>query len=467
MSQSVRWESIDPRTNAHVEYDPSTSTLLEEAFQNSVERVRITLGGNMFLVDLTDMRQYNAQGLSRGVRRLASGDMSLRLPPFDHSVLKLCVETSGIIDQQISSTLRQLHDRKLRVSEAPVASMECFLEVYKWILEILSQEVIVRKYSGSPSDQALCRVPLGQQVEPYFANVAGGSMYRRKVLSVLGMRNLLVHGPAIFNDLLAKLFSGNPQDYASHTGLSKMKHYTGNTVDLDTVVLNPQRQLKEINQLLSPKHYRSADEFERSPDCALMARNQGSQLISNFIDRMGLSEREVKSRNLEIAERGFHVATDNTDRGRFAMWQYRNVGVSTFHVNVPCIEDVIGALLLAPYHLAKAFAVAVTANTSPEKAVNDFFEDCVSDSCFNGKWKAIEAFLHTWEQLDNIPQILSRLQQEHQESFRSLLALPDRRAERDLMVKLVNEKQLSGQDEKHMKRRIAASDVDLWIQATN
>ncbi|CUG16262.1 Hypothetical protein, putative [Bodo saltans] len=473
MADTARWVSIDPRSNSVVAYDEATSTMLEEAFQNGVHRVQISLGNanNLFIVDLKKMRQFNAQGLSRELRRVEAASNSqtqLKLPAFNVEVFKMCIEAMSTIDRNNASILHQLHDRKLRACETPIA-VDSFLEVYNWILEILSQDVMVAKYSGSQGDQALCRQPLGLKVDSYFANVTDGSIYRRKVLSILGLRNLLIHGAPIFNDLLAKLFSGNPGDYASNTGLSKMRYYTGNTVDLDTVVLNPQRQLREINMMLAPKRYSTADEFERSQDCAVMARNQGRLLINNFIDRMSLSPQEVRSRCLEVNDGDrLHVATDNTDRGRFAMWQYRNVGVSTYHVNVPCIEDVIGALLLAPYHIAKAFAIAMTSDGRTEKAVHDFFEDCVSDSCFNGKWKAIEAFLDVWEQLDDIPQVLSRLQQEFQDRFRPLLQLEDRREERNLMVQLLSEKQLVGRDEKtKVKRRIIASDVDLWIQATD
>ena len=82
------------------------------------------------------------------------------------------------------------------------------------------------------------------------------------------------------------------------------------------------------------------------------------------------------------------VAHDNSSRGKWPLWQYINAGVNTMHVNVPNMADIIGALLRAPFAALRAY---LRCKDLPEELAR-FYEDGISDSCFNGKWKALEEF---------------------------------------------------------------------------
>jgi hypothetical protein len=73
----------------------------------------------------------------------------------------------------------------------------------------------------------------------YWANVGGRqSIFQRKVLSVLGLRNLSAgNGQVVFAQLRNRLFWGQKKQYPQGEGLNLMEDLTGNTVDLDTCVL--------------------------------------------------------------------------------------------------------------------------------------------------------------------------------------------------------------------------------------
>lgn len=460
------WSSVDPRNGQVVQYDSTTARILEDAFQRNDSEVRLSIEGRSFVVRFREMKQFNATGGCREVRR--AGEREPLRFQFDEGCLDLCLKVVDELDVHIKKCKESLSNRKYRWRFFTDAQLMPLLQCYEWILGLLATPEMLRRYHGSTHDAELCGAPFGQQVPTYFANVADGSIYRRKVLSVLGLRNLVLHGGEIFNDLLVKLFSGNARDYAENTGLSKMKYYTGNTVDLDTVVLNPNRQLGELNRMSEAK-FLSAEEFERDPLCRKMVVQQAEQLILEFVDTMKISEQERGRRCLALpdASTPIYVSTSNTDRGTRAVWHYKNVGVSTFHVNVPNLADVIGALLGAPSHLVKGFALAARA-AKRDEALDEFFEDCISDSCFNGKWKSIEAFVSKWEQHDDVMSILSRLQQENQQLFLKNSEESDRANEMSEMMRLVREKQLTGFDRDQQKiRPITDNDVKKWIEFTN
>ena len=91
---------------------------------------------------------------------------------------------------------------------------------------------------------------------------------------------------------------------------------------------------------------------------------------------------------LQLDASAIPLAWDNMSRGKWPLWQYINAGVNTMHVNVPNMADVIGALLRAPFAALRAYLLC---KDSPEELAR-FYEDGISDSCFNGKWRALEEF---------------------------------------------------------------------------
>ena len=63
-----------------------------------------------------------------------------------------------------------------------------------------------------------------QEVPSYFANVQDQSIYFRKVVSMQGLRNLILFGREIFVELKGQLFSSDPTRYSPNCGLHKMKY---------------------------------------------------------------------------------------------------------------------------------------------------------------------------------------------------------------------------------------------------
>eukprot|EP00906_Rhabdomonas_costata_P017513 RCo025280 len=94
-----------------------------------------------------------------------------------------------------------------------------------------------RKYEAGLRDVTLATIKVSRKIPSYFANAKYGSVFSRKMLSMLGLRNLVLAGPQIFEDLKRTLFCSDPHRYPPGTGLEVMRMLTGNTVDLDSVVL--------------------------------------------------------------------------------------------------------------------------------------------------------------------------------------------------------------------------------------
>ena len=168
----------------------------------------------------------------------------------------------------------------------------------------------------------------------------------------------------------------------------------------------------------------------------------------------------MKTRNVDPASINIDnipQATTNTDRGRWPIWRYVNVGVDSFHANVPNLDDVNGALLRAPFQCIKGWLYAKESGT-----IDTFFEDCIVDSCFNMKWKAIEEYNATWERLGTITQVLEGLQKEHQAAFSALFDKDDsEEAEVDEMCRLLQG--AKGRDATGGMRLIVKADVAKWV----
>eukprot|EP01006_Ploeotia_vitrea_P055362 TRINITY_DN67989_c2_g2_i1.p1 TRINITY_DN67989_c2_g2~~TRINITY_DN67989_c2_g2_i1.p1 ORF type:complete len:734 (+),score=123.62 TRINITY_DN67989_c2_g2_i1:47-2248(+) len=309
----------------------------------------------------------------------------------------------------------------------------------------------------------------GKEVPSYFANVGGQSMYQRKLLSIAGLRNLVLFGRDIFRELQDKQFLGDPACYSRSTGLSKMKTYTGNTVDLDTPILRPSDSstLATINMMAKHKGeptFNSAEEFIESEKCREMVMAASQPLLQGFAEQFDLKTDELKkTRRVQIpaSKEEIPVATHNTDRGKWPIWLYCNAGVISYHVNVPTLSDVVGALLQAPFHCAKAYLLSCKDNSEEDA----FFEDAVADSCFNGKWKSIEMFLADRVKQGAINKVLDDLQAAHQHIFTMKFFDEDddtHQNEINEMVKLLHG--ATGRDKNGQIRVITREDVAAWVE---
>jgi hypothetical protein len=377
-------------------------------------------------------------------------------------------------------------------AELTDAHRQCILEVYRDILRGLQRHEPKRLYHfNPPQDEGLCRWQVGQQVPQYFANLnTGQSIWCRKMLSVAGLANLIVYGPEIFDELRAQNFSGCLADYGAEmrgcetpnsVGMHKMKYYTGNSVDLDTVVLRctDRTTLETVNT--QNKHqglplHDSTYAFGASSQAREIAISAAGPVIESFCADFGLEAQARSRRRLAFDSADLTqqvpLARSNKDRGRWPVWQYINDGVNSFHVNVPSMPDIYGALIKAPWHLAKAWCT-IHSEFEPgperEKWIAEFFEDAVADSCFNWKWKAIEEFNARLSNLGCITDRLQKLQQRHQADFAAIYNLAgvdgaekDRR-EAALLFTLCCEESPTGRDRQGEERTITADDCTAFV----
>ena len=351
---------------------------------------------------------------------------------------------------------------------------------YRELMNTFCTQRYGTKY-GEPNCESHPRLLFGQDVPSYFANVGGETIFRRKELSIAGLCNLIHYGPLIFTQLRSKHYSGAPDAYRGDEGLALMRRVTGNTVDLDTTVLrcNDAATLNIIN--MSNRHkklqeYASSSEFADSKQAAEIAVSCTQRLIEDFSKRLNLSPAQQKARNIcptQLAAT-IPIARDNSTRGHAPLWHYVNAGQNSFHANVPTMEDVIGALLKAPFHCLRNFAFihsgVYTAQQVPGK-LDDFFEHCVVDSCFNMKWKAIEEYGAGLAHEGTIVYVLEQLQMRHQARFPVSLFDSDNEArdnEIAEMWKLVQEEDCYGKDPAKggSIRAITLSDVATWVRST-
>lgn len=312
--------------------------------------------------------------------------------------------------------------------------------VFERIVALFKQQKYMNMYNFSHGGDAHClSLALRAPVPEYYANIHGQSIWQRKMLSIAGLRNLVVYGPIVFEELRQRNFSGCYSDYngpagPSATGVYRMKYYTGNMVDLDTTVLRcSDNTVREaINRANRHKgsssgykdQYRDGDTFGNSAQAREMAIVAAGDLITQFVKRFRLSREDVRRRHLEFnpsnLRQSVHRATDSTDRGQRPLWQYVNPPAqNSFHANVPNMPGTYGALLRAPYHAARAMCVILCKFDGAEREqwLDAYFEDCIADSCFNAKWKSIEEFNERLAHLGTIGDILQRIEQKAQKEF--------------------------------------------------
>jgi hypothetical protein len=250
----------------------------------------------------------------------------------------------------------------------PDRDLTVLYTAYQHMLVILCRSGrLARRFGSTGTHEELHGWLIGENVPQYFANVGGESMLTRKVLSICGLRNLVVHGQRIYKELLATHFSGDPDLYRGDVGLTKMRRVTGNTVDLDTVVLRCSSHLtlgaiNASNRIHGLSQFASTAEFAASPQAETIAVTCARVAVDDFIAQVGgMSDSSQTQRRIHSSQMStpIPVATNNTARGKYPLWRYVNAGQDSFHANVPCMSDVVGALLRAPFaaiaHYASLF----------------------------------------------------------------------------------------------------------------
>lgn len=277
----------------------------------------------------------------------------------------------------------------------PIAELT---KVFHEMIAEFSKPEYQTQYNYNPfADAGLLGFRPGQQVEAYFANATNGeSDYSKKFRSLAGLFNLLIFGGEIMDELRARFFIEGEHHYptAAQTGtlagegLNKMKFLTGNTVDLCV-------QLSTRDDATG--HVMSSEEV----------RKAAQNMIDGFKDLFAEFRIDPARRIIDLAVTGnvFPQATNNLDRGNYPIWTWSLQGTNTkFHVNVPDITDVFGAVLLAPMRLAQTFVLLKSLYRGKElnEKLHEFFgprpgrEDtdagALSTRCFNMKWNAILNF---------------------------------------------------------------------------
>ena len=412
-------------------------------------------------------------------------EASARLPPLEEHVD--LVQALRAIDAY-DAALRTLGDGALDAAKLPslAADDEALLvKVFDHIMDRLCDADVRLRYGGRGGRGRGNNLRYGDDVPAYFANVQSQTVHRRKVLSVAGMRNLIGEGRTIYEQLSQKLFASNPGEYCGNVGINRMRRVTGNIVDLDTCVLRPSdsatmKAINAINEKAGKPAWDCHTEFSYSDDALDIAEEAAKTLLAGFRKDFKLGEEEAQQRNVAESQlsRPVPVANHNEDRGKWPLWHYDNVGVDSFHANVPNMPDVNGALLLAPVHCARAYIrVHTLANGKAaaeadgesrevvlEQYLQRFFEDCVVDSCFNMKWKAIEEFNCQLSHEGTVVHMLQCTQATHQTLFSAIMDDDDdnyTKEKRQLFELLRGHTAFSTKEDK--VREITQDDVNAWI----
>eukprot|EP01059_Diplonema_ambulator_P010279 TRINITY_DN2028_c2_g1_i1.p1 TRINITY_DN2028_c2_g1~~TRINITY_DN2028_c2_g1_i1.p1 ORF type:complete len:449 (+),score=70.13 TRINITY_DN2028_c2_g1_i1:218-1564(+) len=351
------------------------------------------------------------------------------------------------------------------------ADMHLVVLLYNHMLSIYDSQYWCDRDNEGKKGTGSSLLP-GQPVPNYYANIQDQTIHRRKVLSLAGLRNLVIYGVEIYHELHKKMFSGDPTLYKQDQGVHKMRNYTGNTVDLDTTVLraNDNATLKVVNVMnerASLPQYATPKEFGNSEQAAEIARVASRELLLRFAKDHGLSKADVKKRKVDPAEitKNIPVARSNSDRGKYPLWRYVNVGQDSFHCNVPCLEDVVGALLRAPIRAAKIYLRMLLTHKGEalKERITHFFGECIVDACFNQKWRAIEEYEKAVNREDSIVTILQTLQKEHQGKLLKVMDCDDSNytLEKSVMWNLARGR--CGRDSQGVTRGITQKDVEKWV----
>lgn len=481
---TVVWSSVDPRTGNVVAYSPADQANLERAFQSKQESHRLQFGSTQFTVVFDEMLQYNSGGGSRRVVR-ESDEAPEPLVPLSDDLIAVATQACRKMDAFVESIEKHVEadaDARARPLRSPLNDNEigAMMAVYSNILNDFQQQRYKGKYGfNAAQDGHILALKPGEPVPPYFANVVAQSIYHRKFLSLLGLRNLVVYGVPIFSSMLSQTFSGDQSQYQGNAGPAMMRHYTGNAVDLDSVVLrcsdpglvdtvNKTMQKQAENEgVRPPAPFKNGQELAASQYGKKIAFESARTLINDFITRFKLTPDLIARRRLDLPmtfeQMGgdVPVARDNSQRSMWPMWLYTNVNVLTFHANVPTMSDVYGALLKAPFHFVDAYLIARASDD-----MDNWAEAALNDSCYNHKWRAIEEYLADRKAVGTIVDVLNKLHQSRADIFTAdFYEADDEKGTNELAVmkKLVAQAKLFGIDEhSKAKRQVTDRDIEIW-----
>ena len=374
----------------------------------------------------------------------------------------------------IDEKLMKLEDVCTELPEVNEAEKSILAKAYDHMMAKFKEPRLKKQYGYNKSDHGMAPLKFGGDVPSYFANVSDGSIYRRKVLSMAGLRNLIVFGPTIYKQLQEKHFAGDPAVYKGDVGLTLMRRVTGNVVDLDSTVLRctdraTLNAINAINKHKNEKTFANSDDFAASDQAQEIAINCSLPMLANFAEMLKLNESQQKARKIHPSQISKPVPTagSNTDRGKNPVWHYVNAGQNSFHANVPTMDDVNGALLKAPYHCLQLWIMmhTVSQGADLEKRIDDFFENCVVDSCFNMKWKAIEEFGEKMKHEGTIVYVLQRVQAENQAVFCMEFFEADNDEQENEIKEMIRlSKGRSGKDKTGQLRPITEADVIAWVK---
>ena len=376
--------------------------------------------------------------------------------------------------QKLDAKMNSIEDFCRELPSITKAESDAVVASYDYMIDKFMEPRLKQRYGYNATDHRQPKLAFGSSVPSYFANVVDQSIHRRKVLSMAGLRNLVMYGPIIYSQLAQRFFSGDLDAYRDDEGLKLMRTITGNVVDLDTTVLRctDKATVNAIN--MSNKHKKlpvhgSMEEFAQSDQAQEIAINCSLPLLEDFAKMMCITdEKRLRERCIhkETVKKPVPVAQSNTDRGKHPIWHYVNAGQNSFHANVPTMEDVNGALLKAPVQCALHWMLihSLYDGNELESRIDKFFEDCIVDSCFNMKWKSIELFGFAMRHEGTIVDVLQRGQQQQQHLFTPQLFDEDDEAhtkEAALMWSVVNGR--VGRDKDGKLRPITEGDVKLWV----
>eukprot|EP01062_Namystynia_karyoxenos_P025200 TRINITY_DN1988_c0_g2_i1.p1 TRINITY_DN1988_c0_g2~~TRINITY_DN1988_c0_g2_i1.p1 ORF type:complete len:739 (+),score=263.21 TRINITY_DN1988_c0_g2_i1:104-2320(+) len=349
------------------------------------------------------------------------------------------------------------------------ADQELAVAAFDHMMRRFEEEVYRGRYGWEGEQEPL---QFGEPVPSYFANVHDSSIHRRKVLSMAGLRNLIKYGPEIYREFEKHLFKGGQHNYPPKEGLSKMRYFTGNVVDLDTTVLRASDRttldaINMMNKKQKEKIWKNSQEFSSSKQAEKIAVTAATELCERFAQAFDLSEKQQKERKIHPSQMGspLPLAQSHEDRGKWPLWHYVNAGQDSFHANVPTMPDVNGALLRAPFHCVRYYCLLhfLYQGAELQGRMESFFEDCVADTCFNQKWKSIEEFGAKLAHEGTIVDVLQRIQKDNQQEFSKILDIDDEEGtkEKARMWELAQGK--AGKDREGSIRPITKEDVERWV----
>ena len=147
----------------------------------------------------------------------------------------------------------------------------------------------------------------------------------RKYLSLAGIRNMLLAGPDIIDEIAKKEFLGGVHHYDSNKGLNSFKFYTGTPVDLETEfdAKNSEDALRRARELIVD-----------------FGRKIGLETVKGSLTAEEVA-RKLPHRKLNLPEPydTIHHANDHTDRSNYGIWtrQEPHSAVVHYYANVPII----------------------------------------------------------------------------------------------------------------------------------